>query len=705
MDQQINYRVNIDDANFQAKLTQMRASLDQTMMGGGGGIGGGMGFFSRMGSTVGAGVPTGQMTSFGDPGPQSYTPPSIALTPHFGTYQVQQTFAQQASNALGMTSFNPFSTQGPPRLIGAGELGSVSAQKVGDRIADVGSTAMLTAASAGVGYVGGAIGALIGTAVGGPIGGLVGGIGGAMATGKVVNDIGDAVSTNRAIQTDLERGSFRMISGGNDADPYTGRGFSRQARRESAQLLQRQAADSPFEIGELRQIQTSAMSNDLFFGKVNDRFSLDAETRSVATAARGIMRTLHTDLPQTMQTMGDMRRMGISTPEQMDKFTQTAEVQGRLGGRTGQEMMASASVGAAIFQGSGVRMALGGETEMRNQTLVKQMLDRGTLSQEAVAQAGGAEALAQQMTAGGLASTQSQLGRTAMMAAFDPKTGKLKENWRELIAGKSVEQLADMAAKLDDTGIMKFAAHEEDIKSGMTAGDMQTFTGSTLITKAKMLREQAGGKISMDEAFTVAAKSEGLSYAQREAARAALKTPVEGRAMDEATATAAVKMDRETSEIKDKLSLKVQLGNRYENAVVLPQAEAIENLGGGIGDRATSLLERGRNLITAAGARAIGAKVSPELEKAGAGETPRQIAEEAMKDVARNKDTANTQAMTTSMASAPTQQASKAGPRGSGETAAETQKGIDLMSKQLLSNYQQLILMQKELNGLMRGGK
>ena len=88
LDKNVNYRVNIDDADFQAKLSQMRASIDMTM-GGMGGVGlGGMGMsMGRMGGFGGmmmGGSPGGQMmqglADFGTQiRPVTYTPPAIAM--------------------------------------------------------------------------------------------------------------------------------------------------------------------------------------------------------------------------------------------------------------------------------------------------------------------------------------------------------------------------------------------------------------------------------------------------------------------------------------------------------------------------------------------------------------------------------------------------------------------------------------------------
>jgi hypothetical protein len=539
-DQNITYRVNVDDSDFQAKLSQLRASLDMTMggsmMSGMGGMGrmGGAGFtgmmppaaaFGAMMAPQGGGYGGGSgLADFGSQiRPITYTPPAIAMQPHFGMVALQQTTGQAMFGAMGPLGLgiqaaghfarHPFSSQPDviPQNMSMGEYAALSTRAFATRMGDAVSTAGVVTAGTAASMVGSGLGSAIGgKLIGGFAGELIGGMVGGAAVGALVSSTGEMMADNRRTQTQLEAGSFRFITGGKDADPLTGRGFSRAARAEAADFIQsRELQDKRFGMGEMSQILESGMQLDMFSGS-SDLQGFKQKFNGLVESIKTVTSTLHTSLKEGMEVIRGFRDIGVTDPGQISGMVLKAETIGRSSGRTGSEMLALGQAGAETFRGTGVSMALGMETNMQNVGLVRQMLNMGTINRDTVAQAGGENALAQQLTASALAATQSAVGRGAMLGMFNPATGSLDMNFKGGTFG-----LLGRAASKSPTDIMNFQAQEEEIVSKMSPMQLQTFGLQVDLMQAKTVTDAfMGGRRGTPE-YQQALENQFVNFEKR----------------------------------------------------------------------------------------------------------------------------------------------------------------------------------------------
>lgn len=528
-DQTINYKVNVDDSNFQSKLTQMRASMDSSMGGSGGGFSQTMmyGAMGVMNTGGGSGV-----ADFGSQiRPVTYTPPAISMQPHFGMFQIQQTLAQAGLGGMGpigagmsgmMTNFSRggFSglITGPaaiPSNVTASEYMGLSARGFGDRMGDAGAITGLTAASTGLQLAAGGAGYAAGASLfSGGVGQFFGGMAGAsLATLPITMAVGkttDMMADNRALQTALGAGSFRFMSGGgSEVDQLTGRGMGRRARFDVASSIQgMEMNDQRFGMDDYKTILEGGMQFDMFSG-TRDVEDFKGKFKGLVDNLKTVTSTLHTSLKDGIEVIRGMRDMGVTDPNEVTRLTMGSEMRGRASGRTGMEMMAVGQAGAEIFRGTGVSMERGFELNQMNVTSIRGMLNSGTISRDTVAQAGGENSLAQQMTAGALSSFQTAHGRAAMMANYNPTTNSMNPNMMSnLASGNAMSQIAG-AAGMGPAALMKFQAHQEEMISSMSPQSMQIMGLSTAMGTARML--SAGTGADMDTSMRVAMQNMGMS--------------------------------------------------------------------------------------------------------------------------------------------------------------------------------------------------
>jgi len=509
-DQTVNYRVNIDDSNFQAKLTQMRASLDSTVggMSGAGGFGRTMAYLGPMGGGNFNGGISGGLADFGAMvSPVTYTPPAIAMQPHFGMFQIQQTLSQAGLAAFGGPSgvalsgirANGILSQKEylPPQISYSEYMGYSTRSFADRMGATASSMVGTGMSIGADLLATSAATGIASAMGMGMLGTVGlGIAASAAVATVPTAAASRAADQLGIQSTLASGSFRAYQGSN-TDPLTGRGFNRQDRFNIATGLARmESNDARFNMNDYRQIMETGMQMDLFSG-TKDAEDFQKKFKGLVDTVKTVSSTLHTSLKEGLETIRGLRDMGITDPVMQQSTIMRSEVLGRMSGKTGMEMMAVGQTGAEIFRGTGINMQRGFELNQQNTAMVQQMLNQGNISRDTVAQMGGVNAAGQQMTAGALASFQTTLGRGALMASFNPTTGELDSGMvANMAKGDTMSFMGRAAGMASSPGNMaKFIAHQEELISKMSPGEMQAFGMAQTMQMARTLQQNFGGDL------------------------------------------------------------------------------------------------------------------------------------------------------------------------------------------------------------------
>lgn len=495
----------MDDSDFQAKLTQMRASMDSTFGGMSGGMGGmsaanmmaNMNAFQSPGYSAGWG---GQLSAFG------YTPVPMAMTPNMGQISMQQSFSGAMSGAL---TGSPF-LGAPPASMTIADYMAYSQRSVADSFARGASVAATAALSTGVGIGAGALGTVFGSAMfgaqfGGPIGMIAGGMLGAAA----VSPIGAAVADNFRIQEHLANTSFRYMTG-SDRDMLTGRGFSRQARADIANFaIDLERNDFRVNMADVENIMVKGTNAGLFEG-TRDVEDFKEKFRGLVDKVKRITATLNTTASEGIEVIRAYKDMGITSTQDVIGMSMASDAMGIASGRTGMEMTAIGMQGANIFRGTGISMKTGFQLNQMNATRAQLAYTSGVISADELAQAGGVEGMSQTMTANALAGMQTGVGRLLAVSMYDPKTMSLNAS----MASADINQTTRRAAATfrDPIDVLKYELHQTEIlnKFGKEFGGMGTEFLDTMTTAQYMSTGQQIGLTDVEDQVRFAMHGRGI---------------------------------------------------------------------------------------------------------------------------------------------------------------------------------------------------
>jgi hypothetical protein len=457
----------------QAMITGNRASygdIPAMLMSGAQSAGGAM-----MGVAQGAGSALSAIGSMLRP--ITYTPPAHMYTGYYGQYQMQTGPIRELAIMAGMAQI--------PRGINAYQYGHNAASNLADRAVGLTGGAVSVGAGMAGGYAGGIAGSAIGTSIGaffgGPIGASIGGTLGGLAGNLLGYTEGSDLVENglmqrRNINAFLETASHRYVGAGSSmADPRLGGGMSASARRSAVDAIKgMDLRDPTMGMEDLSTILQGATQMGLFAG-TRDIDDFKKKFKNIVEGVKSVATTLNTTLEEGLQVMKDFKAIGID-PSQMASIGLQASALGKVAGRTGQEMVGIGLQGAELFRGTGVEMNIGYQANVMNMAAIRSARDAGIISQEAVSQAGGEEAMAQRMTAGGLQFMQSNMGK-GLMTAFYGKNGFDEEAFKKnaFSGGASVEELATMGDQNmgDPRNLVRFTV--DQAKTASAAG--KTFGG------------------------------------------------------------------------------------------------------------------------------------------------------------------------------------------------------------------------------------
>jgi hypothetical protein len=354
--------------------------------------------------------------------PIGYDPPARVYTGYYGQYEQETGLLRSMAATAGVGRI--------PRGVNAYQYGYHSAVDLGERAAGaavaVGSVGLGIAGGSAVAPIGSLLGGImgapfgpVGMSVGATIGGLAGSIGGYMGA----DAIGDRVVQQRELSGYLEKSSFRYVGAGSSmADPRLGGGMSLGARREVTDYMrQMDIKDPSMGMEDLSNILRGSTNLGLFAG-TQDMEDFKKKFKNIVEGVKTISKTLNTTLEEGLQFIKDFKAIGVDA-SQMGSIAFQASAIGKVAGRTGQEVVGLGLQGAELFRGTGVEMNIGYQASVMNQAAIRSARDAGLISQEAIAQAGGEEAMAQRMTAGGMQFVQSAVGRGFGASFYNPSAG------------------------------------------------------------------------------------------------------------------------------------------------------------------------------------------------------------------------------------------------------------------------------------------
>lgn len=471
--------------------------------------------------TVYGGAAAGLGNMYADIGakvmPASYTPAARYYADFSGMTMQTSTFGEGLKTLMGV---------GPdaPRGTRAGQFYRNIVSDFGERVAGGAVGAATAATGIGVGTLAG-IG--IATAIGGPVG-FVGGIAAAMAGSTAHEAVNNAIGQRRDIQNYIEQTSYRYVGAGSPmADPNQ-RGMSRVARREAAETIRnRDVADPEFNTTELTQILQQSTQLGLFTG-MNDMKDFKKKFKEITESVKEVTKVLNTTLEEGLKTLKDLKGIGID-PSQAKSIVNQANTFGAMSGRTAQEMVNLGLQGAEMFRGTGVEMDIGFKASQMNLASIRATRDAGILSQAAIAQAGGEEAMAMQQTARGLSFAQTMAGRGFNAAFAGPGGFNAAAFGQQVMGGgggyfntamQAAQNLGDPAA------LIKFTANQEQFvsKMGQQFGGqgLQISMMANITSQAKALQGIIPG-ITGEDSFRYIAKSSGIGETEIEGMMAKMK--------------------------------------------------------------------------------------------------------------------------------------------------------------------------------------
>lgn len=504
--------------NEQAMMTMNRAAYGDVAAGMMGGA-----------STVYGGASSGMQNMMSDIGqyvmPVTYTPPARTYVGSYGQYQQHTGLIRGLAGMVGMESTPRGTTAMEHMTMSAGDVGERVGGGLASAATTIGGLAGGFAATGAFKFAGSALGSTLGP-VGGALGGFAGMMAAPMAGLMAAQAVGTAVNQRREIQSFLEAGSFRFVGAGSAmADPRLGGGMSREARREAAEFIRSEDISSRhFNTEDLTQILQGSAQLGMMAG-TNDMEDFKSKFREIKESVKTVTKVLHQTLSEGLQTIKDMKAIGVS-PGEVSGFVMQADAAGRVAGRTGAEMMGIGMQGAEMFRGTGVSMQAGFQMNVMNTAAIRAARDAGVLAGEAVAQAGGETALAQRMTASSLAFSQSQMGRGFGAAFFDPSGGGAGFNaaaFNQQMMGGGGDFIGNAMSAANNlsnpAGLIKYQANQEKFMSEMakSMGGQGLMIGQmgASASYAQYISQTTGANV--EDAFRLAMKQQGLGAPEIEA--------------------------------------------------------------------------------------------------------------------------------------------------------------------------------------------
>jgi hypothetical protein len=541
--------------------------------------------------------------------PVAYAPPVRYHGGYYGMVQ-QHTGLMQGLSVMAGIGTVPRGTFASDYTYNvANDLGQRSAGALVGGASALGGIIAGAAMSPAGTYVGGAVGGAVGgmfgpmgAMAGAAIGGFVGGIasyGVGMAASNAVNM---AVGGRQDIQSFLESNSFRFVSPGSSmGDTRTGGGMNRGARMEVSGFIRQQDIRDPLmNTRDLTQVLEQGTQLGLFNG-TKDMDDFKEKFKSITEAVKTVTKVMHQTLSEGLKTIKDLKGIGV-TGGDVTTMVMQADTMGRASGRTGAETLGLGLQGAEMFRGTGVSMGVGAQATMMNLASVRASRDAGFLSQEAIAQAGGEEALAMRQTASGLAYAQSSTGR-GFNAAFFSGGGFNAAGFTSsmMAGGGSYTGMAMQAAGNigNVASQISYSANQAKFTSEMAS----TFGGQGLqmagmgmgVAQAKFLMGVAPG-LSGEDAYRYSALQAGRSTSEIDAEMAKIRGRKEVFSSEVAAAGAT----------RDKM---VEEGVRKNNILYMASARVGDMLKSGVDLAATPaniLIEKTKQTYSEIGDRLSG---------------------------------------------------------------------------------------------------
>lgn len=400
----------------------------------------------------------------------------------------------------------------------------------------------------------------------------------AQYTEAVVDDVQD----RRDVMNFVEASSWRYAEGsGKDIDKKHG-GFNRQARAKIADKIKSiDYADSSYGMKDLKGLLEAGTEMGMF-GGVKDAEEFGEKFKDLTSTLKKVTTTLHQSLSEGLKTIKGLKEMGFRTAGDMSGAIMNADILGSASGKTAAEMLSYGRQGSEMVRGTGISMSAGANMMMQNTASISGLKTGGYLSAEALAQAGGENALAQQMMAGNVNFMRSNMGRGLSLAMAGADGGIDPSALNSLTSGAlTPNQIMGMGSKnVSTTGqfvknYVNQAKRTQQISEAYGGQGIELTTMGADITAARSLQEMSPD-IDSEDAYKMVMMKRGMSDTAIQATLGKLKST------DEQRNTARIAARKQASKlageiVRRRTDLTGRFGDWAHSTAVAPVSSGLSN--------------------------------------------------------------------------------------------------------------------------------
>lgn len=275
---------------------------------------------------------------------------------------------------------------------------------------------------------------LAGTTLG-AVGGLLPGFAAMTAADKYFDSFFDVIKDRNQIGNYIANNSHRFVSG-KAGETFLPGGFTRTEGENIADFMEGLANKSTvFNMGDFKGVLSKGVEIGTFRG-TKDVEDFKKKFKDLTSTLKILTTSLKQTLDQGLDTIKQLNSLGIKSTTDQVKFLTQVESKALASGKTAQEVFNAGIIGAQIFKGSGIHLSAGALANQFNYSNIASLHRNGGLTSQDIEQAGGENALSQQMTARSLGMLRTPLGKTFLLGmSSDGSFDKAKLD--QFISGKT----------------------------------------------------------------------------------------------------------------------------------------------------------------------------------------------------------------------------------------------------------------------------
>jgi hypothetical protein len=218
-----------------------------------------------------------------------------------------------------------------------------------------------------------------------------------------------------ALADEIYANSSRFIRFGSNAAGETGVGFGYTAARSLSRQIGLEALGDLRMSGKDYNTITSLGMQSGQFDQSDSTDDFKRKLRELASATGDLTRALHMSVQEVGTAMGNLRQLGVSNVGQQRNIMMGIGASAAVAGVSASEMMAVAGGVGSMGMGMGLNAQTGIGVGAGNMAMVRGLAQAGVINPALVAMGGGAQAVAQNISAAQMGFASSNAGMLAFM--------------------------------------------------------------------------------------------------------------------------------------------------------------------------------------------------------------------------------------------------------------------------------------------------